>query len=258
MSIDIGTNNASRVVGPTVGGLLLATVGLSGAFILGAVSYLIALIVAFTIRYRDEVVRHESGGMIARVMEGVRLAQSDERLRGTLIITLIFNMFGWPFSSMIPVIGHDNLHLGPVGVGVLASMEGVGAFCGAVVIALLAVPSQYARIYIGGVLIYMTALTLFALAPHPALAGAALAATGIGGAAFAIMQTTFIYLTVPPVMRGRMFGVLTACIGIGPLGFIHVGVMAELIGAQWATVTTGLEGFICMLLTRRYWRIMGA
>ena len=258
MSIDIGTNNASRVAGPIMGGLLLATIGIYGAFALGAAMYLAALLVAFAIRVRNTPVRHAPGGMLARIAEGVRLARSDERLRGTLIITLVFNLFGWPFSSMIPVLGQDNLHLGPAGIGILASTEGVGAFCGAIVIALLAGPAHYARIYIGGVFAYQAAIALFALSPHAVPAGLALMLAGGGGASFAIMQTTLIYQTVAPAMRGRMLGVLTVCIGINPIGFVHVGLMAELIGAQWATVATGVEGLICMALTRRYWKAMGA
>ena len=258
MSIDIGTNNASRVAGPTIGGLLLATIGIYGAFAIGAAMYVVALAVAFMIRARNAPMHHASGGMLARIAEGVRLAQTNERLRGTLIITLVFNLFGWPFSSMIPVLGQDNLHLGPAGIGILASTEGIGAFCGAIVIALFVGPAHYARIYIGGVFIYQASLTLFALSPHSVPAGIALMLTGVGGACFAIMQTTLIYQTVAPAMRGRMLGVLTVCIGINPIGFVHVGLLAELIGAQWATVTTGVEGLICMLLTRRYWKALGA
>ena len=52
------------------------------------------------------------------------------------MITVIYNIFGWPFTSMVPVIGQDNLHLGAEGIGILASMDGVGAFCGAMVMAL--------------------------------------------------------------------------------------------------------------------------
>ena len=56
-----------------------------------------------------------------------------------------------PKKTDIPVIGQDNLGLGAVGIGLLASMDGVGAFCGAVAIALLAKPAIFARLYIGGV-----------------------------------------------------------------------------------------------------------
>ena len=51
-----------------------------------------------------------------------------------------------------------------------------------------------------------------------------------------------------------MLGVLSVCIGTGPIGFVHIGWMADLIGAQWATATSGLEGLAALALTWRWWR----
>ncbi len=254
ISIDVGSNNASRMAGPTIGGLLLATVGIIGCFGLSVVLYLVAAVAAFGVRCRNDPAHRASGHMMARLGEGLRLAFRHPRLRGTMVITMIFNLFGWPFTSMIPVIGQDNLHLGPQGIGVLASMDGIGAFCGAVLIAVFARPAHQARLYIGGVVLYLVMLTLFALAPTPLAAGAALLVTGLGGAAFSIMQATLVYQSAPPEMRGRMLGVLATCIGIGPLGFLHIGLLAEAIGAQAAIVVVGIDGLLVTLLTWRLWR----
>ena len=129
-------------------------------------------------------------------------------------VTVIYNVFGWPFTSMVPVIGQDHLQLGPEGIGVLASMDGIGAFVGAVLMAAFCKPAFYRRAYVGGVLLYMVMLTAFALIPLPAIAGSALLFTGLGGAGFSIMQATLVYLSSPPEMRSRMLGVLSVCIGV--------------------------------------------
>ena len=186
---------------------------------------------------------------------GCELVRRDRRLIGTLVVTVIYNVFGWPFTSMIPVIGQDQLHLGADGIGVLASMDGVGAFCGAIADgAVPAPPVLRAAFYVGGVAVYFVMLTVFALMPDPAVAGAALLFTGLGGAGFSIMQATLVYLAAPPEMRSRMLGVLSVCIGIGPIGFIHLGWLADLIGARWATAASGIEGLLVLALTRRWWR----
>jgi predicted MFS family arabinose efflux permease len=182
------------------------------------------------------------------------LIRRDRRLVGTLLVTIVFNLFGWPFTSMVPVIAHDNLRLGAEGIGILASMDGVGAFLGAIAVAMAARPALYARLYIGGAVSYQILLTLFALAPDPLLAGAALALTGFGQAGFSVMQATLVYLAAPAEMRGRLFGVLAVCIGVGPIGFLHIGLLADAIGARAATVVTGLEGLLVLGLTRRFWR----
>ena len=57
-----------------------------------------------------------------------------------------------------------------------------------------------------------------------------------------------------PEMRSRVLGVLSVCIGIGPIGFMHLGLLADAIGAPWATAATGGEGILALVLTRSWWR----
>jgi predicted MFS family arabinose efflux permease len=187
-------------------------------------------------------------------VEGLWFVRRDRRLIGVLVVTVVFNLFGWPFTSMIPVIGQDHLHLGAEGIGLLASTDGVGALSGAIALALFAKPEHYHRLYVGGVAFYLATLTGFALAPDLPSAAAALVLTGIGSAAFSIMQATLVYRSAPPELRSRMLGVLSVCIGVGPIGFVHLGWLADLIGAQSATAAIGMEGLLILLLTRPLWR----
>jgi MFS family permease len=255
MSIDVGANNASRMLGPTIGGLLLAGVGIGGAYMVSVSLYALALIAALRLRYRNRGTA-SSAGALARMIEGLMLVRGDRRLIGVLVITVIFNVFGWPFTSMVPVIGQDNLHLGARGIGVLASMDGIGAFLGAVAIALWAKPHHYSRLYIGGTTLYLVLLIGFVMIPLPLLAGAVLLTTGVAGSGFSIMQATLIYLAAPPDMRSRLYGVLSVCIGTGPLGILYLGLLADRIGAPWAATMIALEGLIALVLTRRWWRAL--
>ena len=252
MSIDVGANNASRMLGPTVGGILLATLGIGGAFAVSVAGYLVAAMVALRVRHRNTAALSTAAGVLERMIEGLVLVRRDPRLSGTMVITVIYNTFGWPFTSMIPVIGQDNLGLGAAGIGLLASMDGVGAFCGAIAIALCAKPPHFARLYVGGVALYLLMLPVFALAPGPLLAGSVLLLTGLANSGFSIMQATLVYLAAPE-MRSRVFGVLSVCIGVGMIGFLHLGWLASIIGATWAIVTIGAEGLVALLLTRRWW-----
>jgi MFS family permease len=253
MSLDVGASNASRMAGPAMAGFLLAYAGIEGVFAVSAGLYAIALIAAWSARYRNGV-RSATGSVLAQIAEGLRLVRTSPRLVGTLLVTVIVNVFAFPFTSMIPVVARDQLGLGPEGVGVLASMDGLGAFLGALSVALFVRPAWYGRIYCWGVLLYMTMLTAFALSPDPVLAGGALMLTGMGQAGFATMQATLVYLASPPEMRSRILGVLSVCVGSGPLGFVAIGMLADLIGPHWATAASGTAGLMSMALTRRYWR----
>src|SRR5439155_16197756 len=182
MSIDVGANNASRMLGPTIGGLLLAGIGISGAFTVSVLCYGIALVAAMRLTHRNNIAPAEAAGaVLSRMLEGLALVRRDPRIVGTLVITVIYNVFGWPFTSMIPVIDQDSLGLGASGIGILASMDGIGAFCGALLIAFFARPVHYTRLYVGGVIGYLVMLIVFALAPSVPLAGAALLLTGLTG-----------------------------------------------------------------------------
>ncbi len=256
MSIDVGSNNASRMLGPTVGGLLLAGAGIEGAFILGVVLYLLAMLAAIGVRYRNQRTGGSGASVLARMVEGFAVVRRDRKLIGTLTVTVIYNVFGWPFVSMVPVIGKDNLQLDAVGVGILASMDGVGAFVGAILVALYVRPAQYKVIYVGSVVVYLALLSIFALLADPLLAGITLLILGFGSSGFSIMQATLVYLAAPPEMRSRVMGVLSVCIGVGPIGFLLLGVTAQQIGAQWATVATGVEGLLALALTYRWWRLI--
>jgi MFS family permease len=258
MSIDVGANNASRMLGPTLGGVLLATIGIGGAFAVSVACFLAALVAALRVGHRNLVRPSGGASVLERIIEGLMLVRRDRRLIGTFVITVIYNTFGWPFTSMVPVIGQDNLGLGAIGIGVLASMDGVGAFCGAIAIAFFAKPRAFAHLYVGGVIIYLLMLPIFVMMPDPPAAGAVLFVTGVANAGFSIMQATLVYLSAPAEMRSRIFGVLSVCIGVGMIGFLHLGLLAGLIGATWATATIGVEGLLAMLLTRRWWRAITA
>jgi MFS family permease len=254
MSADVGSNNASRMAGPIASGVIFATVGIEGTFALSVLLYLVALQAALSLRYRSGVQPAAAEGVLARIAEGIAAVRRDKRLQGTLAVTIIFNIWGWPFTSLIPVVAQDHLRLGPEAIGLLASMDGVGAFFGALAMAVWVTPAIYGRCYLGGVVMYLLMIPLFALAPHPVAAGAALLLTGFGQAGFSVLQATLVYLLSPPELRSRVLGILSVCIGVGPIGFIHLGLLADAIGAQWACVVSGLEGLLALALTRRLWR----
>ncbi|MGH7043000.1 MAG: MFS transporter [Acetobacteraceae bacterium] len=254
MSLDVAASTGSRMLGPAVGGALLAVGGIGTVFTLSVILYATALAATCAMKTRNAHMPVAGGSVLGGIVEGLAFARRDPRLIGVLLVTVVYNIFAWPFTSMVPVIAETNLHLGSAGTGVLASMDGVGAFIGAILLAALMKRRQFAAAYMGGVISYSILLTVFALLPDPWLAGGALIATGFGGAGFSVMQATLVYLFAPPEMRSRLLGVLSACIGLGPLGFVLIGLTADAIGARGATVAAGIEALAALVLTWPWWR----
>lgn len=253
MSLDVVANNASRIAGPALGGTILAAQGPAAAFALSLLLYGLAAVAALRIRHRSTITMRPLS-MIRDTRDSFALVLRQPGMRGVLIVTVIFNLFGWPANSMVPVIGAGTLGLGPDGVGLLASMDGVGAFIGAMVLASRAPPHWYRPVYIGGCALFCAMASAFALAPGVVPAALALVVMGAGSAGFATMQATLVYIAMPPEERSRALGVLSVCIGLGLLGFLHIGLLADWIGAPAATALVGAQGLVALAVTWRWWR----
>jgi MFS family permease len=254
MALDVGASNASRLIGPGLGGLLLAESGMAVVFGLAAVLYLGALIAVLRLRHQEVPQVAPRVSLTATLTAGFVAARASPRLAGALWLTVLYNVFAWPVLSMVPVIGQDRLGLGADGIGVLASMEGVGTLVGALALAAFSKPSMYGRLYVGGVLLFLTVMPLFALSTQPLAAGAALMVAGLGQAAFSIMQATIVFIAAPVERRMQAMGLLTMCIGLGPLGFLMLGWLAEGFGATTAALVSSGAGLVMVAATWRWWR----
>ncbi len=258
MSLDAATGNATRMLGPLLGGITLQFVGVFGVFFFSGVAYAICLVMVVVSRVPGRASSVGSFTLIRDLHAGVRYVVSDRNLRRILVITIAFNVFGFPFTSMIPVLGRDHLGLDPFMVGVMSSLEGFGAFTGALLVAWAARPTNYFQLYLWGTVAYIFLVFYFSIlsyvfgGPYHSLIVSSIILTmiGVAGACFAAMQSTLTYLGASPEYRSRVLGVLTLCIGSGPIGFFNVGWMANIWGAPTALFIMSLEGLFVLLL---YW-----
>jgi len=260
MGLDSATGNATRMVGPLLGGVMLQSFSITGVFVLSAVIYAVCLLLIAVTR----VPRHHrstTGSMFVReFLGGIRFVRGNDTLRRIFAITIVFNVFGFPFTSMIPIIGTDQLGLAPLLVGVLSSMEGLGAFIGAILLTFLASREHFFQIYTWGTTLYIAMVgylgLLSAVAGGPlhsvVAASGTLLVIGMAGACFAAMQATLTYLAAPPEYRSRVLGVLTLCIGSGPIGFLNIGWMAEAFGEPAAMMIASAEQLTVLLLLWLY------
>lgn len=254
MALDAVANNACRLLGPMLGGVLLAQAGMTAVFALTALLYALALAALLTLSEPAAPITPAKSGAWSMLVGGFAAARETPSLAATLCITILFNIFCWPVLSMVPVIGQERLQLGTQQIGLLASMDGVGALLGAIALASLARKARYGHVYVGGMLVFLAGLLMLALAAHPLMAGVAMLVIGLGQSGFAAMQTTLVFVTAPPQRRLEAMGLLTMCIGIAPLGFIAVGWLAERVGAPTATVIFALGGFAALAMSWPLWR----
>ena len=252
MGLESSTNNFTRMLGPSVGGLLLEFIGLHGAFFLGFVLYAIGAFLLLPVQAGGEI-SGRGTSIFAVMRDGMATIRTTPMVQAALVVTIAVNLWGFSYVSMVPVIGKVDLGLTPFPIGILMSAEGCGAFLGALTIAFRATPVMFGRIFWVGSLIYLAAILLFSLSFTFWMALPVLFLGGFGIAGFATMQSALILANTPPERRNRVMGVLAMCIGFGPVGILHVGFLAHMLSASTAVSIIAMEGFIALCIAGWYW-----
>lgn len=254
MGLDSSTANATRAMGPLLGGVLLDMVGMAGAYFLGTLLFGAAALLIATVPYDPPPMTARGTALLANIREGLRYVRENRTILGTLAVTLFLNFWGFAYLGMVPVIGKEELGLGAAAVGLLMSAEGMGAFAAALVIAWRVRPQHYTRLYFWGSALFLASVLTFANVGGFAPALAALLVAGFGFAGFAAMQSTIILAATPPPLRSRAMGVVSVCIGAGgPLGILHVGLLADWLGAPGAVTVSAVEGLAALALAAWLW-----
>ena len=250
MSLDAVASNACRLIGPMLGGLLLAQGSLQAVLLCATLLYLPVLIALNGLT--DSPPAHAAATKLTSrklLQRSLHAARESRPLQSILWITILFNLFAWPVLSMIPVIGRDQLALDAQGVGFLASLDGIGSLLGALTLSYLARRLRHGPVYLGAVLIFLLLQVAFAWSHHVLLTGAILFVIGLAQAGFAVMQPTLVYSSVQPDQRLDAMGLMTMCIGVAPLGFLAIGWLAVHIGAPSAALACAVSGLVVMALT---------
>ena len=247
-AIDIGTSAVARMLGPLTGGALLQVVGAGAAFLTQAVALLFAMVVIASLRYVPPTRLEAPASAMADMFAGLRYVRVRPLLVGAILVSLAMNLFGFPYTSMVPVIGKETLGAEPLGVGLLQSSEGVGALFGATLIATLAPTRIYARMYLLGTGFFLAMVLAFSSSTSYPLSVAFLFVAGFGMAAYTAMQVTLIVAGSAPQMRGRVMGAVSLSLGGNPIGALNVGIVAGAFGAPVATAIMAVEGLVSLAL----------
>jgi MFS family permease len=256
MSLDSATNNATRMMGPLFGGILYQWLGPSGAFSLSAIMYAfcVFLLLGLFIPKEASDIKQAESRILRDFKEVFSFIFGNRDILRILLVTIVFNLWGFPFISMIPVVGREVLEISAGWIGVLAALEGAGAFVGSLIIAMGIIRLSFRRLYYFGMLGYLLFAFLAGWMVSTLPMGIALFLVGLMASGFSTMQSTLIYTIAPPEMRGRLFGVLVICIGTGLIGFANMGLMGELYGGSMAMRIVAAEGLIPLLLIGVGWR----
>ena len=250
ISLDVVALTGSSIVGPLFAGTIIELIDFSGSYALMFGLYLAAGWVLFTIP-KTQSMGMEKEPVLRQLKESVTALVTNRALLAALTITVSLNFFGFPFLTMVPVIGRDVLGANAFLYGVLAGAAGIGSLTGAIIIASRQI-RNHGQVYSLGSAFMLAILVLFSLSEWYPVSLVLLMVAGLGMAGFATMQPTIALRAVGPEMRGRAMGAIALGIGASPLGMLTVGWMAEPenLGPQMALAVLTGAGFVVIMALR--------
>ncbi len=249
IALDTVGLNVSRMVGPALAGVLIGSVGVSGGFMVMTGANVLGLLLVYLLQIpprQREVQPRQS--IVQNLIEGFAYVRTEPVIMAIIWITLFINLLLFSYSTMVPIIARDILHVGPVLMGALQAGEGLGALVGSMYIASAVNLTYHGRIYVGGSLLALVGLLGFSLSSWYIVSFPIMMALGLGTAGFATMQSAVVMLVAKADMRGRALGVVSLAIGGGPLGSLLVGAVAESISPVFAIRINALMGIIVLAL----------
>jgi MFS family permease len=196
--------------------------------------------------------QHWAHGLLKEILKTGKNAYNLASLRLVLIITLIFNIFGFPLVSLIPVLGREKLILSEFNIGVLASSEGFGALIGALIIGNISPQKQLVSIFLAGITGFFVGMIMFSFSPSLLLGFISLTFGGIFLSGFSTMQGALVY-QASATSKGNNFGILVTCIGTAPLGLINLSWIITQVPVDTTIQINVFFGLLCLLITSFYY-----
>lgn len=241
----------ASVVGPAIGGVLLATVGVSGAYLVDMLTFGAALLALAVMSPIPPL----AGGMrpgLAAIREGLRFALRRRVILSTFVIDLNAMVFGRQ-TALLPVLALDVFKVGEVGIGLLAAAPAVGASIAAFLSGWVSRVERLGLTVIVAVAVYGLATAAFGLSTFAfPLALACLAIQGAADIQSAVCRNLIVQFSTPDELRGRVISIHYLVVSGGPrVGDIQAAALASAIGAQAAVVAGGLACLVGTVVVAR-------
>lgn len=229
--------NGARVVGPALGGVLIATVGLSLNFYINAASYLAVIIGLLIIARRPPRARDKQDRIWRNVADGLQYVRAAPVIYTILALIGVTSLFALNFTTLMPLFARYVLHVGSDGFGFLMASMGIGSLTGAILLAFINRRDLSRRLIFAGVITFSTIEILFGFSRVFWLSLALLVLIGFFSTLFTTTANTRILSLTPSHLQGRVMSVYSLLfLGVTPFGSFVSGLIAQRYGAPIALI----------------------
>jgi MFS family permease len=247
VSLESVSMQGTKIVGPVMGGVLLARLGPVACYLVLAALFLGALLLTFSLSRRVSLPAspRTDESILAGLATGFREARWQPAILGVLIITIVMNGLVFPYQQILPVFARDVLDIGPELLGLLVAVGGAGTLIGALWTAGRRDFVSHRQVFVGGSMLAGLMVVVQSFSPGYLTSIPIQFIIGIAESGFGTMQSTIVLLAAHERARGRVLGILSVCIGTNPIGSLAVASLTTYVGAP---VAFGSAAALALLL----------
>ncbi len=236
--------NMSRILGPSVGGVLIAVVGIAGCFFINGLSFLAiiwSLLIMDLPPWEGKTAQETIWNEIKQAYDYVK---SNRWIFSIISLTYVVALMGAPYPRFLPVFASNILHVGPSGFGLMMSAPGLGATISTLCLASLGIVRPGPLLICSCALGFALFLALFALSHSFIFSLCLLTLVGFCFVAFRASANTAIQTDTPYDLLGRVLSLFFMDRGLWSLGALLIGGIAHMIGVSWAFVACAVVCFV--------------
>ena len=237
--------NGARLIGPAIGGLILARVGAGYCFLIDGVSYIAVIIGLLAMRIQEKRIPFPDVSPIQRIKEGFIYAFGFPPIRTILLHAAIISLFGIQYTVLVPIYAEKILGGGAETLGFLMAASGIGALAGGIYLATRKTVAGLGKVIVLAASILGLGLIAFSISRHLPLSLLTMLFVGLGTILQVASSNTVLQTIVDEDKRGRVMSLFTmSFLGMTPFGNLLGGALAERIGAPTTLV---IDGIICII-----------
>jgi len=241
--------NSARLIGPSIAGILIASLGEGICFLINGLSYIFVIGSLLLMKVKPQVPNKKKPDIFNEMKEGFKYTFGFVPIKYIILLLALVSLMGMPYSVLMPVFAKDIFHGGPYIYGFLVGASGVGALMGAFYLAAKKTVLGLEKIIPLAAGIFGLGLVAFSLSHVFALSMILMVATGMGMMMQMACCNTILQTITEDDKRGRVMSFYTmAFMGTAPFGSLLAGGMASWIGAPHTLLVGGITCIIGALL----------
>jgi MFS family permease len=242
--------NGARVIGPAVGGVLLATLGAAWCFTINGLSFFAVILALLAMNVHPHPHSHASGSPWQQLTQGLRYVGQHRAFLGLLLLSLTFSVFGISYWTVLPAFVDKVLHQEEIAYGVINTVMGAGAVVTGLILARYGASAKRGRWLMVSALVYPVLMLAFANTSNYALALVLTLGLGMGFMMEFVLINSLLQMHVSNDMRGRVMSLYTLTFfGFAPFGNLAVGALSEAWGmARTISLSAAIVGVLAAVI----------